>query len=1028
MSEEILKALMELFAIISKQDTGSNERHRKFVSTFLISQLSKSKVLEYLMLYDDILNKPDKRESKDGSQLTSVKDSVKILAICRKINKTLTQKQKIVVVVRLYELVKSDNSLTAQREQIITTVSDVFKIDALESKLIENYVLDDTPYSYESTDVLLIDNKKAPSTDSENSINHFSADGLDGFIKVIQIKSVNLFFLKYIGNADLFLNGLPFSKNSIYIVPHGSTLRLPRGTIYYSEIVSIFLKNVSETELLFNAQNIHYVFPNGKVALHDINICEKSGTLAGIMGASGAGKSTLLNILSGLELPTQGSITINDQDIFKENEKLKGVIGYIAQDDLLIEELTVFQNLYYNAKLCFKNKTDDEIKERVTQTLSNLGLLEVKDVKVGSPLHKMISGGQRKRLNISLELIREPSVLFVDEPTSGLSSRDSENVMDLLKELTQKGKLIFVVIHQPSSDIFKMFDKIILLDVGGYLIYYGNPIESIMYLKKASNQINSDIGECETCGNVNPELLFNIIEAKEVDEYGQYTLERKMSPLHWYEMFKATFKLNVGKSEKNLPEIIFKIPNRIKQFSIFITRDVLSKISNKQYLLLTLLEAPLLAFILSFIIRYNDTNEKTHYIFMDNENIPAYIFMCVIVVLFLGLTISAEEIYKDRKILKREQFLNLSRFSYLFSKVIILLFISAIQSALFVWIGNYIVGIKGMFFAYWLMLFSVSCFANMVGLIISSAFNSAVTIYILIPLLVIPQMILGGAMFSFEKLNRAVGGGYQVPKVASVMTSRWAYEGLMVNQYVNNNFDNIFFTVEKQISAANYKVAYYLSELEKNRNEIAISTDGQNKEVRIKYNLLLNELRKESSISGIKFNFNNDSINSKSIKNNLHEINSAIDSLKTYYSDFLNKMDAEKNEMITSLTEDSISRKKFYRIKEDFSNAYLADIVHNNLLQRKYIVEGNSIKQVVDPVFQNPKNGIVSFNDPLFIAAKYLFYKNISTFFYNVIIIWCMSFVGFILLYYDVLKKIISFKGFKIAYHTANKIRSISKS
>ncbi|MBI4947909.1 MAG: ATP-binding cassette domain-containing protein [Bacteroidetes bacterium] len=1014
MSEEILKALMELFAIISKQDTGSNERHRNFVSTFLTSQLSKNKVAEYLMLYDDILNKPDKRESKTESKLTSVKDSVKILAICRKINKTLTQKQKVVVLVRLYELVKSDNLLTPQREQIINTVSTVFKIDANESKLIECCVLQDNPYAYESSDVLLIDNNKEGIPFSENSINHFIADGLDGFIKIIRINSVNLFFLKYIGNAELFLNGLPLYKHSIYILPHGSTLRLPRGTIYYSEVISIFLKNVSETELLFNAQSITHVFSNGKIALNDINICEKSGTLVGIMGASGAGKSTLLNILSGLETPTQGSVTINDKDIFKENEELKGVIGYIAQDDLLIEELTVFQNLYYNAKLCFKNKTEDEIKEKVTQTLSNLGLLEAKDIKVGSPLHKTISGGQRKRLNIALELIREPSVLFVDEPTSGLSSRDSENVMDLLKELSQKGKLIFVVIHQPSSDIFKMFDKIYLLDVGGFPIYYGNAIESIMYLKKASHQINSDIGECETCGNVNPELLFNIIEAKEVDEYGQYTLERKMSPLNWYEMFKAKFKIEIGKAGKNLPESIFKIPNQIKQFLIFITRDVLSKISNKQYLLISLLEAPLLAFLLSFIIRYNDGNGKSEYIFRDNENIPAYIFMCVIVVLFLGLTISAEEIYKDRKILKRERFLNLSRFSYLSSKVIILLFISAIQSALFVMIGNYIVGIKGMFFAYWLMLFSVSSFANIVGLNISSAFNSAVTIYILIPLLVIPQMILGGAMFSYEKLNRAVGGGYQVPKIASAMTSRWAYEGLMVNQYVNNNFDNIFYSIEKELSAANYKLAYYIPELEKFTNEISSKEEQQSNDLKKKYDLLINELRKECITAGIKFNLTNDLKNITDIKNNITEINSTISSLKTYNSDLLNKMDNEKNNIITSLTTDSISKNKYYRIKNDFSNSYLAEITRNNQLQRKYIIEGNNIKQIVDPVFQNTKKGIASMNDPFFISTKYLFYKKIPTFYYNVIIIWLMSIIGFILLYFDALKNLISFKGLKI--------------
>src|ERR1035438_8621145 len=143
----------------------------------------------------------------------------------------------------------------------------------------------------------------------------------------------------------------------------------------------------------------------------------------------------------------------------------------------------------------------------VLNLLTDLGLYETRDLKVGSPLEKTISGGQRKRLNIALELIREPAVLFVDEPTSGLSSRDSENIMDLLKELALKGKLVFVVIHQPSSEIFKMFDKLMILDVGGYPIYYGNPVDAVIYFKTIINHVNSNESECITCGNVNPELI-----------------------------------------------------------------------------------------------------------------------------------------------------------------------------------------------------------------------------------------------------------------------------------------------------------------------------------------------------------------------------------------------------------------------------------------------------------------------------------------------------------------------------------------
>ncbi|HHL53350.1 MAG TPA: ATP-binding cassette domain-containing protein, partial [Flammeovirgaceae bacterium] len=190
--------------------------------------------------------------------------------------------------------------------------------------------------------------------------------------------------------------------------------------------------------------------------------------------------------------------------------------------------------MYYNAKLSVSGLPEEALEYRIVKGLKNLGLEHTKDLKVGNVLSQTISGGQRKRLNIALELSRQPPVLFVDEPTSGLSSSDSENVIDLLKEITLQGKLVFVVIHQPSSDIYKMFDKVIVMDVGGYPIFYGNPIEAISYFKSISQQLDHSKVICETCGTVNPEQIFNIIEARMVDEFGNFSDKRKISPEQWY--------------------------------------------------------------------------------------------------------------------------------------------------------------------------------------------------------------------------------------------------------------------------------------------------------------------------------------------------------------------------------------------------------------------------------------------------------------------------------------------------------------
>ncbi len=199
--------------------------------------------------------------------------------------------------------------------------------------------------------------------------------------------------------------------------------------------------------------------------------------------------------------------------------------------------------------------------------------------------------------------------------------------------------------------------------------------------------------------------------------------------------------------------------------------------------------------------------------------------MSLIVALFLGLIVSAEEIFRDRKILKREAFLNLSRSGYLLSKVFILILISAIQCLLFVIIGNPILGIKGMTFAYWLALFSTAVCANMLGLNISAAFNSAITIYIVIPMLMIPMMILSGAMFSYDKLNRKVGSVGKVPWIAEIMIPKWSYEALMVHQFKENQFQKIFYQDKKTESVADFHQVYLLPELRRRMEKVRQDLD-----------------------------------------------------------------------------------------------------------------------------------------------------------------------------------------------------------
>ena len=241
---------------------------------------------------------------------------------------------------------------------------------------------------------------------------------------LLNIPDVTFLFLKYF-RAGLSLNGHIISPNRTYSFTPGSKLTSSDGHLLYFSILKSHFINAAEVEkVVLNAEDLEYTFKTGNKGVRSVNISEQIGTMVGIMGGSGSGKSTLLNVLNGNLIPSNGKVTINGFDVHHQKNEIEGVIGYVSQDDLLIDELTVFQNLFYNSKLCFAQLSDEEIKEKVHDLLSTLGLSEASHLRVGSPLDKIISGGQRKRLNIALELIRKPKVLFLDEPTSGLSSQD----------------------------------------------------------------------------------------------------------------------------------------------------------------------------------------------------------------------------------------------------------------------------------------------------------------------------------------------------------------------------------------------------------------------------------------------------------------------------------------------------------------------------------------------------------------------------------------------------------------------------
>lgn len=992
MSDRILKALMQLFAIVANTDeVGQNGR--ALVERFLRWQLPRHLVEYYLKSYDEFLFRLNERIEEGKVRKRTSVNSVKVLRICAEINKELEQKQKIIVLIRLYEFIwNAAGNFSDQHIDFLHTVAETFSISEFDRENCRAIASGRVPE--EQSGFL----HTGPNTGGEKR------SVLPQGMSVLTFSDPLLIVFRYDGNDSLSMDGREVQPHMVRVFEPGSVIRGPRiSPVYYNDIISSLRGGDGTPPIVFEVNRLSYSFGGTKMALHPLSFTAMSGQLVGIMGNSGAGKTTLLNLLNGSLAAGGGEIRVNGQVLKKGNNDVRSLVGNVPQDDLLIEELSVFQNLYFSSRLYFGELSEEEIQQKVDKILQQLQLYEVRHLKVGDPLNKFISGGQRKRLNIALELIREPEILFVDEPTSGLSSSDSENVMDLLKELALSGKLVFVVIHQPSSEIFKLFDQLLVLDTGGYAAYYGNPVDSLSYFRRQMNYANFENSECPECGNINPEEIFSIINARTVDEFGKPTFTRKIFAEDWYRLFIQNFSSGDRPAETNGNGLTKtnRVAGRFRQFAVYFKRNLLAKLQNTQYMGITLLEGPLLAFILAFTLRSSGRHES--YYFGDNPNIPAYIFISTIVALFLGLITSAEEIIQDRKILRRESYLKLSRQSFLLSKVTYLFLVSALQSALFTAVGHIILGFPGMYFSYFLMLFAVSCMGNLIGLNISSALKTRVAVYILIPFLVIPQIMLSGVMVRFEELNPWVTHPSRVPLVGNIMATRWAFEGLAVKQFSENDYEKHYFGVDKELNNIIYRKDNWLPLLEE-QLPLAANDAEKGSMIMREYGEALTEFPVFES--GIK---------TSNAAFHPTQTSAGLDSLRRYMVKQYNLLLSEKDRITESLIKRTGSEDKLRELRLENSNESLRDLVLNtNSLKAKVLLAGDRIVRRFRPVYTDARSCYMA-EAPFYSAEKSVFGICMSTYTINILVIGLMSLVLYVLLYYDVLRRALEKELFRFS-------------
>ena len=606
----------------------------------------------------------------------------------------------------------------------------------------------------------------------------------------------------------------------------GDTIRIDIGQFLRCNFSERIIEEERNIIRSLEAVDLNHRFSNSEAALDGISFSVNRGELVCVMGASGSGKSTLLKVLGGQLQPTSGQVLLNDQSLYDQLDDLKRYVSYIPQEDAFDENLTIGENLQFAAAIRSPHLSRRDRTRRLESKLLELGLGERRDSVVGSPVKKTLSGGERKRLNIGLDMIGSADVYLFDEPTSGLSSKDSEHVIEIIRGMAHN-KIIIVTIHQPSSKLFQMFHKAILFDKGGRLVFFGTPTDMLRYFAEAEHQhqFGADLGACPSCGTTRPEFIFDVLETPlrdisgdviyEENNRGQLIAARRYSPEFWrdkYEAFRLIQDVKQVSMQRGTAPPLPAAPTQRRRTQIrwhdewtqlrtLLHRAFMSKLRNGGNLVITIGVAPILALLIATLLRYSDSGT---YDFASAYHIPTFLFLGLVVAMFLGLTNSADDIISDRAVLQRERNLNVRLSYYVLAKVLSLGVFALIQCVLFVLIGNWILAIRGMFWIYLGVMFMTAMGGVALGLVISSLVDNPKTAANIVPLVLIPQIIMGGALIKYEDMNRNLGLVYafsrwfsehpsdeksqkmdsklKVPFVCQFIAMRWSYEELVVAQ------------------------------------------------------------------------------------------------------------------------------------------------------------------------------------------------------------------------------------------------------
>jgi len=537
----------------------------------------------------------------------------------------------------------------------------------------------------------------------------------------------------------------------------GDIIQICKFNLYFDgENIKFFTE---EGKIRLDAIGLSRIIADGKSILQNISFSVKPCEFVAIVGTSGAGKSTLIKALCGVIPPDSGDVFINGSDFYDNIESFRFQLGYVPQDDIVHNQLTVYKALYYAASLRLpEDIPQKEIDALIEQVLEELEMKDRKHTQIGK-----LSGGQRKRVSIGVELLTRPSLFFLDEPTSGLDPATEKKMMALLRKLADQGRTVLLVTHVTKNMAF--CDKVLFLAKGGYLVFFGSPEDALDYFEV------SDFAE-----------IYNKIE----------TLK---SPFQWSEDFRNSSyyrkvisdrlkDIEVFRDKNHKPQSLVSSRSRgassVRQFFILSSRyfEIMQK--DLRNLAIIMFQAPIIAILLALVFDRDifDPDPKIG----DGNSALIILFFLICVSVWFGTSNAAREIIKEKAIYERERMINLQIIPYVMSKFVILSLICGIQCAIL--FGIVSLGIKfpdrgdSLFYVdFYCCLFLTALSGAGMGLLISSIVSTVDKATSIVPILLIPQLIYSGAIIPFEDMDRVSNF------IANFAVSKWSLGllGALVN-------------------------------------------------------------------------------------------------------------------------------------------------------------------------------------------------------------------------------------------------------